>query len=173
MKSAKNIKYLVLTAMFAAIIFAITKLSFPVSSSVYVHLGDAFIYLAASILPPGYAVVASAIGASLADYISPYAIWTIPTFFIKGIMAFLVAGIVKNQPDKIFTVKKALMTVLAGLVCMFGYYGMEIILITQNPAASLVQLGATGVQAVTNTVFYIIMGLFFNKIKIMKYIKMD
>ena len=69
-----KIKKLVLSGLFAAIICVTTMFPhLPVGvNGGYVHIGDTFIYLAASLLSPAYAVAASAIGSGLADlFVAP------------------------------------------------------------------------------------------------------
>ena len=65
--TAKRIRTITVTAVFAALIFLATaylpRLPFPGG---YVHVGDAFIYLAACMLPTPWACAAGAIGAGLA-----------------------------------------------------------------------------------------------------------
>ena len=74
-------RYLVLSAMFAAIIALTITYLFHIPTGVtgYIHLGDAFIYLAGSFLPAPYACAAAALGGGLADIMSGSAIWAIPT----------------------------------------------------------------------------------------------
>lgn len=86
-----KVKALAISALLAAII-CITTTSFHIPVGVnggYVHVGDAFIYMAASILPLPYAMMASAIGAGLADLISVAAVWVIPTIIIKPILVLV------------------------------------------------------------------------------------
>lgn len=61
--SSNRTRLLVTAALFAAVITLTTAylLHIPVPTG-YVHLGDAFVYLAASLLPAPYAVAAAAIG---------------------------------------------------------------------------------------------------------------
>ena len=53
----------------------------------YSHAGDSMIYLAASILPGPFGIIASSIGGALADLISGYPHWAIPTAIIKAVNA--------------------------------------------------------------------------------------
>ena len=60
-------------AMFAAMITLTTAYLFHIpigANGGYIHFGDAFIYLAASLLPMPYACAAAAIGGGLADFLS-------------------------------------------------------------------------------------------------------
>lgn len=80
------------TGIMIALVFigtSIIKLPTPLTNG-YIHLGDAFVLLSGYILGPIWGGLAAGIGSGLADFLSPYAIWTIPTFFIKGIAAAII-----------------------------------------------------------------------------------
>ena len=85
--SSNRTRLLVTAALFAAVITLTTAylLHIPVPTG-YVHLGDAFVYLAASLLPAPYAVVAAAIGAGLADLLT-YPAWMPATLVIKAVFS--------------------------------------------------------------------------------------
>ena len=77
-------KALAVTAMFAALITAATafiKIPAPLG---YAHAGDSVIYLAACILPAPFGFIAASVGGALADLLSGYAVWAIPTAVIKA-----------------------------------------------------------------------------------------
>ncbi len=78
-------KALAVTAMFAALITAATafiKIPAPLG---YAHAGDSVIYLAACILPAPFGFIAASVGGALADLLSGYAVWAIPTAVIKAL----------------------------------------------------------------------------------------
>ncbi|MDA3846247.1 MAG: ECF transporter S component [Vallitaleaceae bacterium] len=63
----------------------------PISSTGgYIHLGDGFVMLSGIILGPVYGALAAGIGSALADVVSGYAVWALPTLITKGAMAFIV-----------------------------------------------------------------------------------
>ena len=72
-----------LTALMAAIIYVFTAYIHVPSHTGYTHVGDGFLYLAASLLPAPFAAAAGAIGAGLADLLSGYGIWAPGTVIIK------------------------------------------------------------------------------------------
>ena len=90
MKTAnRNLKLMALAAMFAAMICVTTAYLFHIPVGVnngYIHLGDAFIYLAAAFLPWPYAIGAAAVGAATADILTGAAVWAVPTMIIKALM---------------------------------------------------------------------------------------
>ena len=72
MKNKNSVFYMVLASLFAALIAVFTAFIFRIpikigANSAYIHFGDAFIFLAASILPTPYAVAAAGIGGALGD----------------------------------------------------------------------------------------------------------
>lgn len=74
-------------AMFAALTaLFITLIHIPYGETGYIHLGDAVILLCAAVLPTPYAVAAAALGGALADLLSGYPVYILPTLLIKGLM---------------------------------------------------------------------------------------
>ena len=86
MKNQKT-KYLCLASLMAAIIFVFTQIFHIPSHNGYVHIGDAFVYLAGALLPWPYAMGAGAVGAALADCMSGYAMWAPASILIKALTA--------------------------------------------------------------------------------------
>ena len=82
-----NVKLIAITAMCAALITVTTAFIKIPSPLGYSHAGDSMIYLAASILPGPFGIIASSIGGALADLISGYPHWAIPTAIIKAVNA--------------------------------------------------------------------------------------
>ena len=134
-----NIKRLTLSALFASIILIFTAFIFhiPISSSgAYIHFGDVFIFLAATLLPYPDALFASAIGAGLADFMSGYPMWIPFTLVIKPIMVMCFT----SHGSKILLSKRNLIApFLSGAICLLGYYLAEVILYGNfiSPLASI------------------------------------
>ena len=82
-----NVKLIAITAMCAALVTVTTAFIKIPSPLGYSHAGDSMIYLAASILPGPFGIIASSIGGALADLISGYPHWAIPTAIIKALNA--------------------------------------------------------------------------------------
>ena len=96
---------LVTSALLAAIICLVTGyiLHIPTPNGGYAHIGDAVIYLSASILPLPYAIACSAIGAGLAD-LTTGAICCVLYMFVEGLYfgnimaAFTITAVGMIQP---------------------------------------------------------------------------
>jgi uncharacterized membrane protein len=112
-----------LSGVMAAVIFIATYLfKIPLLTG-YVHLGDGFILLAASIL--GWpAVPAAAIGSMLADLLAGYTAYMLPTFLIKGAVAAIAvaASARKSQPLQL------LYMLIAETAMVAGYFVTDLLL---------------------------------------------
>lgn len=147
-----KIKKLVFSGLFAAIICVTTIFPhFPTGiNGGYVHIGDAFIYLAAALLPPAYAVAAGAIGAGLADlFVSP--VYILPTVIIKSLMALMFTA----KGNRMLCHRNVLATVFAGIICIAGYYIAEAV-IAGNFVSPLVSALQGAVQPVLSGIIFII-----------------
>ncbi|MBN2899167.1 MAG: ECF transporter S component [Clostridia bacterium] len=87
---------IVAAGLMAALVTVGTMLiQIPVGISGYVHLGDSMVYFAGVIFGPVIGGLAAAIGSFLADMLSGYAVYAIPTFIIKGLDAVVIALVYK------------------------------------------------------------------------------
>lgn len=120
--------------MMAALVFVATYFfKLPVSiTQGYIHLGDGFILLGASLL--GWASVpAAAIGSALADLLGGYTLYILPTFVIKGLVAAVAVGALRAKRPYWLTV--ALLAVAEG-VMVAGYFVTEWLLLGYGLAAA-------------------------------------
>lgn len=79
------------TALMAAIVCVTTMMIHIAIPLGYAHLGDAFILLAVYLLGKRPGCWAAAIGSSMADLLSGFPYWAVPTFIIKFGMAWIAA----------------------------------------------------------------------------------
>ena len=105
---------LVSSALFAALVCVTTAyfLHIPVGNGGYVHVGDTFIYLAATLLPTPYAALAAAIGAGMADILIGSANWAFATIIIKPILVLFFT----NKGEKIINLRNVCAGIIAGIV---------------------------------------------------------
>lgn len=126
-KSGNQTLTLALSGMMAALVFVATYFfKLPVSiTQGYIHLGDGFILLGASLL--GWASVpAAAIGSALADLLGGYTLYILPTFVIKGLVAAVAVCALRARHPYWLTVA---LLVLAELVMVAGYFVTEWLLL--------------------------------------------
>lgn len=124
----KKVINVVMSAMFAAMCFAATRLiQIPVPTGGYVHAGDAVVILSGLVLGPVSGGIAAASGSALADILSGYAQYAPATFLIKGIAAAtcgLIFGIrhKKNMSGVETRIRIFTAGIAANIIVTLGYF---------------------------------------------------
>jgi len=155
----KSTKNLLITALFAATITALTLFPKIPAPPGYIHLGDSMIFLAACILPFPCALAAAAVGGALADYISGYPLYIIPTIIVKSLITLPYS----SKSERILTIRNALMVFPAGLITLAGYFAATLILFDINGAWTAL-LGDIS-QVAGSSVLFLIIAAALDKIK--------
>ena len=161
MRSNEKIKYAAITAMFAALITITTayiKIPAPLD---YAHAGDSMIYLSASILPGPLGFLAAAIGGGLADLLSGYPQWALPTAIIKALNVlpfFLIKYFIKNRQklEKIISLPNLLMLIPTTIVTIGGYFVANALL--YDVSAAIAEILPNLVQASVGAILFVILG---------------
>ncbi len=147
--------------VFTAIVFVTTAyLHIPVHTG-YVHIGDGFIYLAASLLPMPYALFTGAAGALLADCLTGYALFAPASVIIKGLTVLFFTS--KN--DNLLNKRNLIALIPAAILCVGGYYLYEAV-ITGNFAAPLAGVTGNIIQSVFSSIVFIAAASAMKKMKI-------
>lgn len=162
--SSTKTRHMVTASLFAALICLTTAyiLHIPVGNG-FVHIGDAFIYLAAALLPTPYAMVCAAIGAGLADFATGYAIWVIPTMIIKPILVLFITS--KN--NSIINIRNVIGAAIAGFVGWFLYAVAQGIIYGTFVGAFAISLIGL-LQPVGSFIVFILIGTTFDKLGLKK-----
>ena len=106
-------RQLTLTAMMTAIVFVATfvpKIPIPLG---YIHLGNAAIFLAVMFCGRRVGIISGIIGSALADFLSGFPLWILPTMFIKAAEAEIFFRLHKKN--------FLLGLIAAGLIMVTGY----------------------------------------------------
>lgn len=156
---SEHTRLLTRTALFAALIYVFTAFFHIPSHTGYTHIGDGFLYLAACMLPAGYAAAAGAIGAGLADLLSGYAMWLPGTVVIKALAALCFA----HGQKKLLSPRNLLALVPAWALCIGGYYLYEGLL-TGNFVAPLAGIPGYVTQSALSTVVYVLLAAAFEHV---------
>lgn len=152
MKNEK-VKAVTFMGMFAALIFLTTyALHIPTGfNGGYIHVGDAFIYLAAVILPRPLAIIAAAIGGGLSDIMTPGAlIWTPATVLIKPLCCLPFT----NKNEKFLCGQNIIGTVLSGIITIVGY-GIATFFITGSLPAAVTGAPFQLIQSTASAICFI------------------
>ena len=148
-RAASPTARLALCGMMAALIFVATyfvKLPMAMTNG-YVHLGDGFILLSASML--GWAAVpAAAVGSMLADLMGGYAMYLLPTFLIKGAVAAVAVLALKTKHEWL----KVLGLIAAEAVMVGGYFLAEWLVLGYGLAAATASVLGNTMQGLSGVV---------------------
>jgi uncharacterized membrane protein len=119
-----NTKHLALGGLLIALVAVATmsiKIPMPATGG-YIHPGDSIIYLVAILFGGKYALLAGGIGSALADVLSGYGQWALPTLIIKGIEGYIIAKIASRKLIYTKLRAKDIMAILIGALWMVGGY---------------------------------------------------
>lgn len=154
---------LAMCGVMAALIFVATyfvKLPMAMTNG-YVHLGDGFILLAASLL--GWAAVpAAAIGSMLADLMGGYAIYLLPTFLIKGAVAAVAVLALRGRHEWL----RVLGLVAAEAVMVGGYFVTEWLPLGYGLAAASASVLGNVMQGLSGVVIGLLLIPLLKRIKL-------
>lgn len=163
-ETREKLHRLVTTALFAAAITVTTAyiLHIPIPTGGYVHLGDALIYLCASLLPTPWAMAAGAIGAGLADLLTA-PMWVLPTLIVKALICLPFTS--KNE--RVLCPRNVAAIFVSGLLSP-ALYGVANVLFTGTANAFLPQFLGTLVQAVGSGLMFAVLAYGVDRISLKK-----
>lgn len=163
----KAIKKISLSALFAAIITVFTAYicHLPIGANGgYVHLGDTFIYIAASLLPTPYAICAAVVGAGLADLLTA-PVWALASVLIKALICLCFTN------KKIICKRNVIACIVGVFVTVIGYAVAEYI-IFGSLAGIVYSLIGNLIQSAASMILFVILGFYLEKSKIKDIIKL-
>lgn len=144
MKTKITTNEIVLTALGMALVFVSTLLiKIPNPIEGYFNLGDGFLLLFSSFLPPFLAFLTGGLGSALADIAGGYSYYFLWTLLIKGSEAFLVSSLLKRWGIKY----KIGYYMLGSCVMVIGYFLAKWFL-KGNPFIALAGIPENIVQAI-------------------------
>lgn len=161
----RTAEMLAVSGMMAAVITIMTAYicHIPVGANGgYIHFGDAFIYLAAVLLPAPYAAAAGAVGAGMADLLTAPA-WTGATIVIKTliVLAFTEKG------EKILNRRNIGALFAAFMISALGYYAADGVLFGFHTAFFL-SVSQSAIQWAGSSVVFLVMGMTLDKMEFKK-----
>lgn len=158
-KTAVNTRLITLSAVFAAMTFALTAFVHIPTAKGYIHIGDAVIFIAACLLPKPYAMASAAIGASLSDALSGYWIWVPATFLIKAltVVAFT------SKKSKMLCKRNYIALLPALVLCVGGYGLYSGLVIYGSLPAGFIDAPANIFQTAASAAVYIALGATIDK----------
>lgn len=164
-----NIKKLVLSALFCALICVATALfPIPLGNGGYANLGDTLIAVGSFFLGPVFGFFAAGLGSALADLFLGYGIYAPATFIIKGSMALVYILLFRRFAKTKACIPMALVcSVIAEVLMVGGYFSFECIL--YSPSGAIVNVPGNLLQgAVGSACSTILVSLFSHNKYLMK-----
>ncbi len=114
---------IVTSALFVSLIVVATAfIKIPLATFGYVHLGDAFIFLACFVLKPKHSVVVGALGSALADLFLGYFIYIPATLVVKALVALVFSLTVYYKTSFL---RQVLAVAICSVVIGGGYFVFE------------------------------------------------
>ena len=141
-------KDLVLTALMTAIVFLATFVPHIPIPLGYAHLGDAAIFLLAILAPRRSALLAACFGSALADFMSGFALWIVPTLVIK----FVMAEIVCRMADAASLIGRVGVALTLSSLWMAAAYTLAGAVLYDSFAAALASFPGLFAEGVVNSV---------------------
>jgi len=124
--SNMNLRRLVLTAMFAALVAVATMvINVPtIATRGFINVGDTMIFVTGVFMGPAVALLAGGIGSALADLLLAYTHWAPWTLVIKGLEGFIVGSLAQAHFKKYQRIswRTVAAMVLAAAWMVLGYY---------------------------------------------------
>lgn len=153
---------LIIAAVMAAMIgVSIQFIHIPIGGQGYFNIGDAFIYLAAAMLPAPYACASAAVGGALGDILAGGPAWVPFTVIIKMAVALTFT----NKKETFITPRNIVALFIAWPITCGGYYIAEVLLYGNwvAPAAGIV--GNT-IQVIASGVLFVAVGAVLDKMQL-------
>ncbi|MGN1031344.1 MAG: ECF transporter S component [Butyricicoccaceae bacterium] len=169
MNNKMDARFLCSTAMMAAVVCVMTMvIQIPIPLG-YAHLGDAFILLTVAFLGKRAGFWAGGIGSAMADLLTGYTQWVIPTFVIKSLMALIAGKLMydENEECRLTSVRGALGAVVSMAWMVLGYVVSGAAL-NGSIAAGLASAPGLMVKGVLNIAVFYAVGMIFERANVRK-----
>lgn len=119
-----RVKFTTVNALLIALVCVSTMvIQIPIPLG-YMHLGNTCILLAGAMFGPVSGLLAGGIGSALADLLTGYTQWVLPTLIIKGIMGFAIGWIIcgKGKTVRMTSIRTFLGSAAGIVIMVFGYF---------------------------------------------------
>lgn len=138
----------------------------------YMHLGNTLILLCAFLFGPKVGMAAGGIGSALADLLTGYAYWALPTLIIKGIMGFAIGYIANRHEEKAkMLCAKTLIGGIAGIAVMIVGYFIGGSILYGSIYTGALQIPGLSVEGVLGLALFYVLGIALEKAGFYRIIK--
>ena len=124
----------------------------------YMHLGNTCILLTAALFGPTTGLWAGGIGSALADLLTGYTQWVLPTLLIKSIMGFAIGYLAWGKEKKLHMASvRTLLASIAGVAVMIAGYTIAGAVMNGSIYTGLLQVPGLTLEGIIGmAIFYVI-----------------
>ena len=124
----------------------------------YMHLGNTCILLTAALFGPTTGLLAGGIGSALADLLTGYTQWVLPTLLIKSIMGFAIGYLAWGKEKKLHMASvRTLLASVAGVAVMIAGYTIAGAVMNGSIYTGLLQVPGLTLEGIIGmAIFYVI-----------------
>ena len=138
----------------------------------YMHLGNCCILLVSVYFGNVTGMLAGGVGSCLADLLSGYPQWILPTLIIKGIMGLVIALIAYRRDEEIRMFRaRTLLGAAAGIVIMIAGYTAAGCILYGSVASGLAQIPGLTTEGAIGLILFYVIGFAFEKAKVPKLLR--
>lgn len=150
-------KSIVINAFIATLIFVSTKvINIPTVIGGVINFGDAIILFSATFLSTPNIILSAAIGSSLADFFSPFAIYTPATLIIKSLLAFISSSLYKKSKNHNLLPLLSYFLV-AESIMVIGYFIFEAYILGFGSIVASYEIINNTIQAIASSLLAILL----------------
>lgn len=174
MKEKNTAKYVTMNALSIALVcIATMAIQIPIPLG-YMHLGNTCILLVAALFGPTTGLLAGGIGSALADLLTGYTQWVIPTLIIKSIMGFAIGAIAykKEAGFHMVTVRTFLGSVAGIVIMIFGYFAAGAIM-NGSIYTGWTQVPGLTLEGIIGMVVFYAIGLVLEKAHVVRILNLE
>lgn len=151
-------KFVTINALSIALVCVSTMaLQIPIPLG-YMHLGNTCILLTAALFGPTTGLLAGGIGSALADLLTGYTQWVLPTLLIKSIMGFAIGYLAWGKEKKLHMASvRTLLASIAGVAVMIAGYTIAGAVMNGSIYTGLLQVPGLTLEGIIGmAIFYVI-----------------
>lgn len=133
----------------------------------YMHLGNCCILLFGVFFSRAIGMLAGGVGSCLADLLSGYPQWILPTLIIKGIMGYAIAALSKDKSGSVHMASwRTLLASVVGIIIMIAGYTVAGTILYGSVASGLAQVPGLAMEGVLGMVLFYAAGFAFEAAKL-------
>lgn len=164
--AAKSVAVNALCAALVCISTMVIQIPIPLG---YMHLGNACILLVGALFGPVTGLLAGGIGSAMADLLTGYTQWVIPTLLIKSVMGFVIGYLAWGSEKKMrMTSPRTFLATAAGVVVMVFGYTIAGAVMNGSIYTGLLQVPGLTVEGVLGAVCFYAIGIVLEKAHVLR-----